>query len=70
MTPHRTDTQDLDLASQDRLYAAAPALLAICQELADSADYWSEYDVPLGIVDRLRDAIAEATGQPWSPSDD
>ena len=45
-----------------RLIAAAPDLLAVCQELEASASYWSEYDVPLGIVDRLRAAIAKATG--------
>jgi hypothetical protein len=45
-----------------RLIAAAPDLLAVCQELAESAAYWSEYDVPLGIVDRLKAAIAKATG--------
>ena len=46
-----------------RLIAAAPDLLAVAQELAASAGYWSEYDVPLGIVDRLRAAIAKATGE-------
>jgi hypothetical protein len=45
-----------------RLIAAAPMLLAVVQELEESASYWSEYDVPLGIVDRLRAAIAAATG--------
>ena len=45
-----------------RLIAAAPDLLAVVEELEESADYWSEYDVPLGIVDRLRAAIAKATG--------
>ena len=45
-----------------RLIAAAPDLLAVAQELAASAEYWSEYDVPIGIVDRLRSAIAKATG--------
>jgi len=44
------------------LIAAAPDLLAVCQELEASASYWSEYDVPLGIVDRLRAAITKATG--------
>lgn len=38
-------------------------LLTICEELAESAAYWSEYDVPLGIVDRLNAAIASAKGQ-------
>jgi hypothetical protein len=45
-----------------RLIAAAPDLLAVCQELEESVEYWSEYDVPLGIVDRIRAAIAKATG--------
>ena len=35
-------------------------LLAIAEELAESAAYWSEYCVPLGIVDRLNAAIAKA----------
>ena len=47
-----------------RLMAAAPNLLAVLQELEESADYWSEYDVPLGIVERIRAAIALATGEP------
>ena len=46
-----------------RLIAAAPDLLAVVKELEESAAYWGEYDVPLGIVDRLRDAIAKATGE-------
>jgi hypothetical protein len=47
-----------------RLIAAAPNLLSVLQELEESADYWSEYDVPIGIVDRIRAAIAKATGEP------
>ena len=43
-----------------RLHASNEALLAICKELAESAAYWSEYDVPVGIVDRLRYAIKQA----------
>jgi hypothetical protein len=42
------------------LIAAAPDLLAVAIELEESAAYWSEYDVPLGIVDRLRAAINKA----------
>lgn len=45
-----------------RLLVAAPDLLSVCKELAESAAYWSEYDVPLGIVDRLNAAIAKAEG--------
>ena len=37
-------------------------LLSICAELQESAEYWSEYDVPLGIVDRLKAAIASVKG--------
>lgn len=37
-------------------------LLTICEELAESAAYWSEYDVPLGIVERLNSAISKAKG--------
>lgn len=36
-------------------------MLAVLQELAESAVYWSEYDVPLGIVDRINDVIRKAT---------
>ena len=37
-------------------------LLSICAELQESAEYWSEYDVPLGIVERLTVAIASVKG--------
>ena len=37
-------------------------MLSICAELQESAEYWSEYDVPLGIVDRLKAAIASVKG--------
>lgn len=42
------------------MISAIPDLLAVAKELEESASYWSEYDVPLGIVDRLRAAIAKA----------
>lgn len=42
------------------LKAERDALLAVTKELQESAAYWSEYDVPLGIVDRLNAAIAKA----------
>lgn len=47
-----------------RLIAAAPELLAVLKELEESAEYWSEYDVPIGIVYRIRAAIAKAEGKP------
>ncbi len=52
-----------DTEANARLIAAAPDLLAVCQELEQSASYWSEYDVPLGIVDRIKSAIDKATGE-------
>jgi hypothetical protein len=35
-------------------------LLAVLKELQESAAYWSEYDVPIGIVDRINAVIAKA----------
>ena len=46
-----------------RVLTAATDLLALCEELAECADYWSEYDVPIGIVERLRRVIAKAKGE-------
>lgn len=44
-----------------QLQAERDALLTVAKELQESAAYWSEYDVPLGIVDRLNAAIAKVT---------
>lgn len=46
-----------------RLIAAAPDLLKVLQELRESADYWGEYDVPVGIVAQMDAAIAKATSR-------
>lgn len=37
-------------------------MLNVLLELQESASYWSEYDVPLGIVDRINSAINKAVG--------
>lgn len=47
-----------------RLIAAAPDLLEMLQELRECADYWSEYDVPVGIVERMDAVLAKALGVP------
>ncbi len=46
-----------------RLIAAAPDMLEVLKQLAESAEYWSEYDVPVGIVDKINAAIAKAEGK-------
>ena len=46
----------------DLLRNQRDTLLPICEELRESAEYWSEYDVPLGIVERLTAAIASVKG--------
>ena len=33
------------------------------RELRECAEYWSEYDVPLGIVERLDSVIKQAAGE-------
>ena len=38
--------------------------LAVLQELKECASYWSEYDVPIGIHERIDGAIAELLAQP------
>ena len=37
-------------------------MLAMLEELQECAYYWSEYDVPLGIVERLDETIRKARG--------
>ena len=57
--------QDLQMTiSKDdaALIAAAPEMLAVLEELRESASYWSEYDVPVGIVERIEAAIRKARG--------
>lgn len=46
----------------DRHFPGYEDLLAVVEELIESAAYWSEYDVPLGIVDRMKAAVKKARG--------
>lgn len=50
------------LEARAQLFAASAVLLKVLQELEESAGYWSEYDVPIGIVERISKAITTATG--------
>lgn len=61
-----TELRRLHAANIDCMYhfnaikAERDELLAVLRELQESAAYWSEYDVPIGIVDKINDAIAKA----------
>ena len=37
----------------------APQMYSVLKELQESASYWSEYDVPIGIVDRINDVLGK-----------
>lgn len=53
---------DLEALANACLISAAPDMYEVLKELEESISYWSEYDVPIGIVDRIRSAIAKAEG--------
>ena len=42
---------------ENNLCKFAPQMYSVLKELQESASYWSEYDVPLGIVDRINDIL-------------
>ena len=42
---------------KDKMENFAPQMYSVLKELQESASYWSEYDVPLGIVDRINDIL-------------
>ena len=42
---------------KDKMADFAPQMYSLLKELQESASYWSEYDVPLGIVDRINDVL-------------
>jgi hypothetical protein len=48
----------------DKLKAKADELKTILTELYRASDYWSEYDVPVGMVDRMHEVLlkVEAAG--------
>ena len=54
-------TYDMDVATAN-LISAAPDLYAVVEELEESSSYWSEYYVPLGIVERIQAALRKARG--------
>lgn len=44
------------------LIAAAPDMLAMLEELRECAYCWCDYEVPVGIVERLDETIRKARG--------
>jgi hypothetical protein len=50
-------------SAESSVLCAASDMLEVLEELQESAEYWSEYDVPLGIVDRMNNAINKAHGR-------
>jgi hypothetical protein len=44
---------------ENNLCKFAPQMYSVLKELQESASYWSEYDVPLGIVDRINDVLGK-----------
>ncbi len=45
-----------------RLRSAATLALAVLTRLADSAAYWADYDVPVGLVSEIDEAKARLAG--------
>lgn len=43
-----------------RLAAAAPEMLDVLERLEESSEYWSEYDVPIGIVAEIKAVLKKA----------
>jgi hypothetical protein len=48
------------------LVSAGMEMLNVLKELYESSRYWSDYDVPLGIADRIKEAILKAEPN-WRP---
>ena len=44
---------------KDKMAVFAPQMYSVLKELQESASYWSEYDVPIGIVDRINDVLKQ-----------
>ena len=52
-----------EIKANAALIAAAPDMYAVLRELAECSQYWSDYDVPLGIHDLIMAARAKAGRQ-------
>ena len=52
-----------ELPPIENLIAAAPDLYKVCADILDAAPYVSDYDIPIGLWDDLRAALAKARGE-------
>lgn len=50
-------TYSIAACSTHRTNSIEPKMYSVLKELQESASYWSEYDVPLGIVDRINEVL-------------
>lgn len=48
---------DIWVASNKILLKQKAEMLELLSELYESAEYWCEYDVPIGIVDRIKNQL-------------
>lgn len=55
--------EELGLATEEIENGVIEDMLKMLLELQECAAYWSEYDVPLGIKDRLNETIKKARGE-------
>jgi hypothetical protein len=46
-----------------RLAASAPEMFDLLERLEESAEYWSENDVPIGIVADIKSVLKKARGK-------
>lgn len=58
-TSHGTMCDAAEVADLESLNTE---MLEILESLEHCSDYWSEYYVPIGIVDKMRSVIAQAKG--------
>ena len=58
-TSHGTMCDAAEVADLEALNAE---MLDIIERLEHCSDYWSEYYVPIGIVERMKNVIAQAKG--------
>lgn len=45
------------------LIATVYEMYDVLSQLEESVCYWSEYDVPIGIVDKIKNVLAKARGK-------